>query len=348
MDLTRRVFLATTVAGVGAVGAALALTVPVARASDARLATAATLRPKVTTFLAALQPDQLARATFALRSETWAKWNFMGTTLIKPGLPLSAMNGSQRDAALDVMAAILSPAGFAKAVRVMNLQDVLVALGDGVGRRSSQHYSLAIFGAPSATDAWGLRFEGHHLTLSVTMVGDDVVSVTPSSFSCNPNDVPVGPARGTTALTEEEDLARTLFADLKGAAASRALIQERAYRNIMATAGRETLHKTPEGVPLADLSTSQADLVWRLVDVYASEPWAGDVATAQAARVRAGDRAATRFAWAGGNEAGTPFYYRITGPTFAIELGAVDAKAQHLHTIYHDLERTLGRHVVPG
>jgi hypothetical protein len=329
-------------------GAGLALLPASAPATPGTLATVAQLRPRVTDFLATLSPDAKARATFALRSATWANWNFMGTTLIKPGLPLSAMTGEQRDAALAVMAAVLSPAGFAKASRVMALQDVLVALGDGVGRRSSSHYSLAIFGAPSATDAWGLRFEGHHLTLSVTLVGDDVVSVTPSSFSCNPNDVPVGPARGTTALIEEEDLARTLYADLNSTVAKRALIQERAYRNIMATAGRETLHKTPEGVPVADLTTSQADLVWRLVDVYASEPWTGDLATAQAARVREGDRAATRFAWAGGNEDGTPFYYRITGPTFAIELGAVDSKAQHLHTIYHDFDRTLGRHVVPG
>jgi hypothetical protein len=343
MHVSRRAFLATSMAGAG-----LALLPGSAPATPGTLATVAQLRPRVTDFLATLSPDAKARATFALRSATWANWNFMGTTLIKPGLPLSAMTGPQRDAALAVMAAVLSPAGFAKASRVMALQDVLVALGDGVGRRSSSHYSLAIFGTPSATDAWGLRFEGHHLTLSVTLVGDDVVSVTPSSFSCNPNDVPVGPARGTTALIEEEDLARTLYADLNSTAAKRALIQERAYRNIMATAGRETLHKTPEGVPVADLTTSQADLVWRLVDVYASEPWTGDLATAQAARVREGDRAATRFAWAGGNEDGTPFYYRITGPTFAIELGAVDSKAQHLHTIYHDFDRTLGRHVVPG
>ena len=343
MHVSRRAFLATSMAGAG-----MALLPPSARATPGTLATVAQLRPRVTDFLALLSPDAKARATFALRSATWANWNFMGTTLIKPGLPLSAMTGEQRDAALAVMAAVLSPAGFAKASRVMALQDVLVALGDGVGRRSSSHYSLAIFGTPSATDAWGLRFEGHHLTLSVTLVGDDVVSVTPSSFSCNPNDVPVGPARGTTALIEEEDLARTLYADLNSTVAKRALIQERAYRTIMATAGRETLHKTPEGVPVADLTTSQADLVWRVVDVYASEPWTGDLATAQAARVREGDRAATRFAWAGGNEDGTPFYYRITGPTFAIELGAVDAKAQHLHTIYHDFDRTLGRHVVPG
>jgi len=348
MTMSRRHFLAATMAGAGAAAGGLSLGPSTPWASEPRLATLAAARAKVVAFLASLEPDQRARAGFALRSETWTRWNFMGTTLIKPGLPLSAMTPAQRDAALDVMAAVLSPAGFAKAKRVMNLQDVLVALGDGVGRRSSQHFSLAIFGTPSATDAWGLRFKGHHLTLSVTLVGDDVVSVTPSSFSCNPNDVPVGAARGTTALIEEEDLARALYADLKGGAAKRALIQERAYRNIMATAGRETLHKTPEGVPLADLTSSQADLVWRLVDVYASEPWAGDLGAAQAARVRAGDRAAVHFAWAGGNEADTPFYYRITGPTFAIELGAVDAKAQHLHTIYHDLERTLGRHVLPG
>jgi hypothetical protein len=37
------------------------------------------------------------------------------------------------------------------------------------------------------------------------------------------------------------------------------------------------------------------------------------------------------------------FGYRVIGDGFVIEMGSVDAAAQHLHTIYHDLENVLGR-----
>ena len=37
------------------------------------------------------------------------------------------------------------------------------------------------------------------------------------------------------------------------------------------------------------------------------------------------------------------FGYRVIGDGFVIEMGSVDAAAQHLHTIYHDLGNVLGR-----
>ena len=67
------------------------------------------------------------------------------------------------------------------------------------------------------------------------------------------------------------------------------------------------------------------------------------LAAAQKARVRAGDRQAVHFAWYGPNTPEKAFGYRVIGDGFVIELGSVDAAAQHLHTIYHDLDNVLGR-----
>ena len=49
------------------------------------------------------------------------------------------------------------------------------------------------------------------------------------------------------------------------------------------------------------------------------------------------------FAWYGPNTPERAFGYRVIGDGFVIELGSVDAAAQHLHTIYHDLGNVLGR-----
>jgi Protein of unknown function (DUF3500) len=49
------------------------------------------------------------------------------------------------------------------------------------------------------------------------------------------------------------------------------------------------------------------------------------------------------FAWYGPNTPEKAFGYRVIGDGFVIEMGSVDAAAQHLHTIYHDLGNVLGR-----
>ena len=59
--------------------------------------------------------------------------------------------------------------------------------------------------------------------------------------------------------------------------------------------------------------------------------------------MRSGDREAVHFAWYGPNTPEKAFGYRVIGDGFVIELGSVDAAAQHLHTIYHDLGNVLGR-----
>ena len=52
------------------------------------------------------------------------------------------------------------------------------------------------------------------------------------------------------------------------------------------------------------------------------------------------------FAWAGGIETGAPHYYRIHGPTVLIEYDNTQNDANHIHTVYRDLERDLGGDVL--
>ena len=49
-----------------------------------------------------------------------------------------------------------------------------------------------------------------------------------------------------------------------------------------------------------------------------------------------------RFAWAGGIEPGQAHYYRVHGPTLLIEYDDTQNNANHIHTVYRDLERDFG------
>jgi hypothetical protein len=111
----------------------------------------------------------------------------------------------------------------------------------------------------------------------------------------------------------------------------------------MSYAGRERANAQKVGLPAAELSSAQRDLIWQLVETYAVEYLSPAFTAAQRARLRSGDKEAVHFAWYGPNTPETAFAYRVIGDGFVIELGSVDAAAQHLHTIYHDLGNVLGR-----
>jgi hypothetical protein len=256
---------------------------------------------------------------------------------IKPGLRLERMNADQKTAAWDILSAVLSPRGIEKTRDVMNLQQVLIELGSSPSARSPERYSFAIFGEPAADQAWAMRLEGHHLSLTFNVANDRLVGVTPSSFSVNPNRVEHGGSHnGLITLKREDSLARKLAADLAGPVKDRAFFMtESFFRNVRALAGREQPFKTREGVPVAELATAQRDLLIEIVDAYTAEHLAAPFASAVTDRIRSSDDASTHFAFAGATEIGKPAYYRIHGDRVLIEFATVDDEAQHLHTVFH-------------
>jgi hypothetical protein len=333
---TRRELLASTA------GAAAALSISPHRAFAA--AAGGMMAERAARVLAELDDERRQAASFPFESSTRQRWNFMGPWT-KPGIPLEKLTSAQRLAVLDLLSVALSPDGMRKAEKIMVLQDVLRDLGDGPRDRNRDRFSIAFFGTPGAGRLWGWRFEGHHLSLSFTLLGDRVVSVTPSSFSSNPNVVDSGKHRGLVALDGEVALARSLYADLDAKNRARALINDRAFGNILTTAGRETRIGTRQGVPLSELSQSQRGLFMRLVETYAVDHLAMDLAAIQRKRIRDGDLMAAHFAWAGSDRDGETMYYRLHGKTFLIEFASLPNQPLHLHTVRHDLEWNLGAHV---
>lgn len=308
------------------------------------LAPAADLIARARQFLANLDADKRKAASFGWNGPEWRGWNYFGfPSVIKPGLRLEQMDAIQKEAAWNLLATVMSPEGLKKARNVMTLQDVLVERGDGVGQRSSERFSFSVFGTPAETGAWGVRLEGHHLHLSVAVRDGEIVSVTPSSFSSNPNRVTFGRHAGLITLQGEEALARRLIGDLSPRLLGTARVSNTPLNNILSYAGREQANARKVGLAAAELTTAQRDLIWQLIETYAVEHLAGALATAQKARVRLGDREAVHFAWHGPNTPERAFGYRIIGDGFVIEMGSVDPAAQHLHTIYHDLANVLGR-----
>ncbi|MGI9508652.1 MAG: DUF3500 domain-containing protein [Geminicoccaceae bacterium] len=295
-------------------------------------------------FLDMLSDRSAQAARFSFDDATRASWNFMGTS-IKAGLPIEQMNSDQKAAADVLLRRMLSGDGYDKARLVMACQDVMRDLGRGPASRSSERFSIALFGEPEIGQLWGLRIEGHHLSLSWTLLGDEIVAITPASFSVIPQNIPIGDLKGTVVLDREEGLGRRLIGDLAGAKRKTAIIGEQPPGNILAQAGKEGRFTEKVGIPIADLTSAQQDLLWELIEITTVEPWPPAIAEGQRLRVREGDPASVHFAWAGGLVPGEMFYYRIHGDRFVLEFTSVFGDPEHLHAIFHDPERTLGRHM---
>ena len=313
-------------------------------ATESGLASAAELLGSVRRFLSGLEPDKRKAASFSWDGQEWRSWNYFGVGgFIKPGLRLEQLTATQKETAWNVLATVWSPAGIAKAKNVMLLQNVLAASGNGAGQRSSERFSFSVFGAPAETGSWGFRFEGHHLTQSIAVRDNRIISVTPHSFSAYPNRIKSGIHAGLNTLKDEEGLARRLMADLTPRQHGRARLGDSTPYNILSYAGRERANAKKVGLPVAELSTAQRDLLWQLVETYTIQHLPSALTASQRARVQSGDRQAVHFAWYGPNTPEKAFGYRVIGDAFVIEMASVDAEAQHLHTIYHDLANVLGR-----
>jgi hypothetical protein len=160
----------------------------------------------------------------------------------RKGLLIRAMTEPQRKLAHDLMKAGLSQRGYLTATSIMDLETVLKAL-EAAQRaaapqppqgtpleRDPEKYFFSIFGTPSATDTWGWRVEGHHISLHFTVVNGTLVASSPSFFGSNPAEVREGPKKGLRILGAEEDAARALLQSLDPAQRAKAILDTTARR----------------------------------------------------------------------------------------------------------------------
>lgn len=290
------------------------------------------------TFLATLDEERRARASRPFEDGERFEWFF--TPVARTGLPLRAMTAEQRGAALALLQRVTTSQGYLKATGVMHLEGILAELEGRPERRDPEDYHFWIFGTPSHEEPWGWRFEGHHISLNFT-AADGVTVSTPSFIGANPARVPSGPFTGWRLLANEEDLARALVHSLDATQRERAILSGTAPRDIVTGNDRRVSLEQMEGIPVEAMGPEQRALLLRLLAEYVenADP---EIAGPRMARLEEVGIDRLHFAWAGGLEVGDPHYYRIHGPTLLIEYDNTQGNANHIHSVWRDLENDFG------
>jgi len=290
-------------------------------------------------WLAALSPEQKAKAMFAFEDEERMRWFYV--PIERKGLTLGEMTPYQRHLASALLASGLSQAGYIKAVTIMSLEDVLKLIENDSGvRRNPEKYHFSVFGTPSDTGTWGYRVEGHHISQNYTVAHGRVVN-GPGFFGSNPAEVKHGPRQGLRVLAEEDDMGFALIRALEGPLQQTAIVDPKAPGDILTTNSRvAALQGQASGLSASRMNARQFEALRALAELYASN-LPEDVA---ARRIEQIDKAGRDvwFAWAGGTNPGDPHYYRLQTAAFLIEFDMTQDNANHIHSVWRDFHADFG------
>jgi hypothetical protein len=292
----------------------------------------------VTGFLQALEPDQQAQAVFPYGSDERLNWHY--TPRSPQGIAFKDMSAEQRQACDRLLQFTLSETGYQKYQNVLTLETVLREMGGSPSMRDPELYFLTVFGDP-ARSPWGWRLEGHHLSLNIAVVSDELVTVTPSFWGANPAEVEIAPHQGLRTLSQEQDLAFELLATLTTAEQEQVVLANQSFGNILMGPGRREMLEQPTGLRLEDMAENSRNVAIRLLETYVSN-LAPDVATAQWQKIQSAGLNQIRFAWAGALEPQQAHYYRFHGPSVLVEYDNTQNNANHIHTVWRDLTNDFG------
>jgi hypothetical protein len=291
-------------------------------------------------FLASLDEQQRAEAQFEFTDAERLNWQFV--PMERKGLPLKRMQPHQQHLAVDLLHSALSQNGFSKAVNIMALEQILHEMEKGSGpRRDASMYHFYVFGTPSISQTWGWRVEGHHLSVSLTLVDGQKIAPTPAFFGANPANVKQGPHTGLRVLRAEEDLARQLLASLSPEQRATAVLDIAAPSEIISAPGREALMLQPAGLAASQMTNQQRRILVSLVREYVFNFRAG-MAREDMRKIREAGIGDIYFAWAGGDQPGQGHYYRVQGPSFIMEYDNTQNDANHIHCVWRDFKNDFG------
>lgn len=304
-----------------------------------------------TAYLDGLRPYQRVVGHLPMDAPEWRLWTNALPTWHPKGMRLDRLPDRDRERALRVVEASLSPDGYASVRTAMALNQSLGELIDDYRDTLTEYaYWFTVFGEPSVETPWGWQLMGHHVDLHCVFVEGQVV-LAPVFLGAEPS-AGTGRFGDLRALNAETDVALAFRRTLDPGREEEYLLGPSLRAEDLppdlagpwngrhrAGAGADNLVLPPEGVVAASLTGGELDGLLELVRVYLRR-----LPHAQAERDLARFRdhlPQTRFAWRGGHDDVCAFYYRIHSPVLLVEydnhpgvfLANPEPARYHVHTI---------------
>ena len=268
-------------------------------------------------FLSALSVDQRTKAMFGVDDSEWRKW-MNQHFYVRQGVSFKDMSDAQREAAFGLMRASLSAKGLKQTRDIMRLNHTLGELnGNDFEQYGEWLYNITVMGEPSAKEPWGWQLDGHHAIVNYFVLGDQVV-MTPFFAGSEPVTATSGKYKGTTILQDEQNNGLAMINALKEELRKKAILQvSKTGNNNLTEAFKDNVVLDYAGVRASELSKQERKRLLDLIALYIENMDDGHARIKMDEVRRHMDN--TWFAWIGGTEPTSVFYYRIHSPVILIE-----------------------------
>jgi hypothetical protein len=288
-------------------------------------------------FIASLDAGQKSKTLFPLESDEWRKWSNIHR-YPRQGVSFGEMTSAQREKGFALLKASLSVKGLENARDIMRLNETIAEM---TGRRDEYGeglYWFTVMGKPSADEPWGWQLDGHHLVINYFILRDQIV-VTPTFMGSEPVHAEGGKYAGTRVFEDEERNGLRLIQALTAEQRNKAVISKELPRDVFTAAFRDNFEMRYEGIRYQEMSGAQQTLLIGLIETYVNNIRPGH------ARIRMEEvkshLSETWFAWMGGFDNDSVFYYRIHSPVTLIEFDHQRGVAlrndkpsrNHIHTV---------------
>jgi hypothetical protein len=203
-------------------------------------------------------------------------------------------------------------------------------------------YWITIMGEPSETEPWGWQMDGHHLIINYFVLGDQVV-MTPFFVGSEPVIAETGKYKGISILQDEQEMGLKFFRSLSLDQADKAVVEiSKDGNNNLTEAFKDNVILDYVGLQGASLTTKQQAELLKLIKLFVDNMDEGHAEVKMDEVENYLDD--TWFAWIGGSEDNSVFYYRIHSPVILIEfdhqkpvatrqLYGNDPHRQHIHAV---------------
>ncbi len=303
--------------------------------------------------LSGLDKTQKGKIMYTFEDSASTTWHYLPwNSFERPGVSLKELDQQQEAEVFKLLQFFLSKKGYEKTRAIIELEDVLKELEKNPVKRDKEQYFVSFYGEPSASEPWGFHFQGHHVSLNFTIVGEEV-SYTPRFFGANPANVPSGPKKGLRVLKAEEDMAFELVGMLNDAQKEKAIIQDKSFYDIQSTNLADVSPSIPDlenikgkGLAVKEMDADQQKLLFAIIGEYISAV-PKEVAEARMKIIQEEEeKDQIRFGWAGATEHGKGHYYFIMGEEFLIEFDNTQNNANHIHTVWRDYDGDWGKDLI--
>ena len=289
-------------------------------------------------FLASLDEPQSKAAKFEFKNKERENWHFV--PMDREGVRFDALKPHQQHLAFGLLGTGLTQKGLLTATQIMTLEEILRSRGGDPKVRNTEKYNIAIFGDPSPTKPWGWRFEGHHLSLNFSLLGDKVVGL-PAFYGTNPAELKKGPLKGLRPLGEIEDAGRG-FANSLVKAGLKPVFSEKPPKEILTAQDSTAKAQEVQGVTSDKLNGEQVKQLLAIVDQVASMQ-RKEITNDVLRKIHTTQRKKMHFTWGGSLERNGAHYFRIQGVDFIIEYANTQNDANHAHLVWRDLKNDFAR-----